>query len=727
MIMMNERNKENMKKKNKAAGFKNSGSALQNENGSRESTSRNSNSRKSSSKEKQISKRTGVKQNQSNQNENGMQKVEGILFKHKRGFGFVTPNEESPFFGQGDVFVAGKDMNDAMNGDMVQVILNGKYRDAGIFDENEKKEGKVSAILERSVTEVVGTFEESRNYGFVVPDDRKIGEDIYIRKDAFKGAKKGDVVVAKIIKYATRTNNAEGKITEIVSRNGESDSDIKSLIRQKNLFQTFPSMVNAEAKAMSAQEKDISELADNISRRDLRDKIIITIDGSDSKDFDDAVSIEKKENGNYLLGVHIADVTHYVRENGPLDKEAYKRGNSVYLINQVVPMLPKLLSNGICSLNPHVDRLTLSIDMEIDSQGEVVKHEIYESVICSKARMTYTDVSDMLEKNAVDLISSYFVIYEDLKLMEELAAILRKKRDKRGSIDFDFDESNITLDQYGVPMRVDVAERRVANKMIEEFMLIANETVAEEYYFKEVPFIYRVHEKPSLDKMEELKIFLQSFGINLNGEPDNIHPKQLTDILQVVKDKPFENVVSTVMLRSMRKAFYDSECQGHFGLSVKYYCHFTSPIRRYPDLMIHRIIKESIKGNMGVQRKKTLSKIVKEAALNSSITERTAMELEREVEKLKKTEYMSYHIGEVYEGLISGVTNYGIYVTLPNTIEGMVRMETLTDDYYDLDSANFRVIGRNSNKIYTLGNAVKIMVAAARIESREIDFIIKDI
>ncbi|HKM28167.1 MAG TPA: ribonuclease R, partial [Anaerovoracaceae bacterium] len=544
-------------------------------------------------------------------------------------------------------------------------------------------------------------------------------DDVFIRKADFHGAQTGDKVVAKITKYPDKNISAEGKITEVISRLGEVGGEIKALIRQNGLFETFPSRVNAEAKAKAKEPITQEEIN---RRRDLRDKNIITIDGVTAKDLDDGVSIERTATGNYLLGVHIADVSHYVAEDGYLDKEALKRGNSVYLITRVVPMLPRILSNGICSLNPSVDRLTLSCQMEIDKSGSIINHDIFESIINSKARMTYDDVSDIIENEDKALIAKYDYIYNDIKLMAELAEILRLKRKEKGSLDFDFDEAQIELDEDEIPVDIGIEERRTANRLIEEFMLAANKTIAEHFFWMEYPFVYRVHEKPDTDKIIELKAFLAGFGVNLAGNPDNIHPKLLNDILTQVEGKPYENIVSTVMLRSMKKAFYSTECEGHFGLSFKYYCHFTSPIRRYPDLMIHRIIKASITGRADDRLLKKFKSDATHAAEISSLTERKAQEMEREVEKMKKAQYMKDKVGEIYDGVISGVTNFGIYVQLPNTVEGMVRLESLTDDFYDYEEGKYRVIGRNSRKIYSLGDRVKIIVRGANPEERQIDF-----
>lgn len=638
--------------------------------------------------------------------------IVGVLSKHKKGFGFVIPETDQA----GDVFIAPNAINGAMNGDSVSVRL------LPPGETSRTREGVIQQILKRAATEIVGTFEKSKRFGFVIADDRRFNDDIFILKKDFNGALTGDKVVVKISKYPEKGNSAEGKISEIISRSGEAGGDIKALIRQYNLTKEFPEKVDAEAKKIPLKITD-----EEIKKRvDLREKTIITMDGADAKDLDDAVSVEKLPNGNYMLGVHIADVSQYVTDSSQLDKEALKRGNSVYLIDQVIPMLPKILSNGICSLNEKVDRLTLSVSMEIDDKGKVVKHEIYESIIHSKARMVYGDVSDMLENKSAELIETYRDIYQDILSMDELAKILRKSRDARGSLDFDFDEAYIKLNEKGIPISVETAERRVANRIIEEFMLIANETIAEHFYWMELPFVYRVHESPSLEKMEEFKRFIVSFGLNLKGNPENIHPKVLNEIIKSVEGKPEEHVVNTVMLRSMKKAFYGTECEGHFGLGVKYYCHFTSPIRRYPDLIIHRIIKESINGKLDMKRIKVLKRRTVRAAEISSATERQAQELEREVEKLKKAEYMTYHVGETYDGIINGVASFGFFVEIENTIEGMVRVDYLNDDYYDYEASKYRLIGRRTNKIYSLGDKVTIKVHSVELQDREINFTVVD-
>lgn len=619
-----------------------------------------------------------------------LSKIIGTIEKHPRGFGFVRQEEGA------DIFIAPDNMGGAMNGDIVEADLLPPYL------WTKSKEGIVIRVLERKTTEVVGTFQKNKKYGFVVPDDKKACDDIFIKRDFFRNAQNGDKVVAKITKYPEGRFGAEGKITEVIACKGQPGSAVLSMIRARGLFETLPSRANAEAKARSKEVITEEELA---KRLDLRGQKIFTIDGPTAKDLDDAVSVSILDNGNYLLGVHIADVSHFVAEDGPLDKEALKRGTSVYLLNRVIPMLPKALSNGICSLNPDEDRLTLSCIMEIDHDGQVVNHTIEESVIRSCARMVYDDVSDILENEDPVLIEKYSDIYEDIKIMGQLAAVLRHKRKQQGSLDFDIDEAEIELDEEERPVAVELAERRTANRLIEEFMLAANETVAEHFFWMNYPFVYRVHEKPDTEKMMDLKVYLSNFGIKLRGNPDNIHSRTLADIIAQIEDQPYEGIVNRVMLRTMKKAYYSTECDGHFGLAFRYYCHFTSPIRRYPDLIIHRIIKESITGRMTEQKLEKYRADAVNAAEISSQTERQAQELERDVEKMKKAEFMLSFIGEEFEGIVSGVTDFGVYVELPNTIEGMS-------------------FARDLRRPYQLGEKVRIRVMDARPWERQIDFMI---
>ena len=619
-----------------------------------------------------------------------LQRITGTIEKHQKGFGFIRQEEGADFF------VAPDKMAGAMNGDTVEAEVLPPYMT------RRSNEARVIKVLERKTAEVVGTFERHKHYGFVVPDDRKIGEDVFIRKDFFRNAQTGDKVLAKITAYPDAARSLEGKITEVIAREGQPGADVLSLIRAYGLFETFPSRVNAEAKARS-KEQITEEMITESGRLDLRGKRIFTIDGPSAKDLDDAVSIEILPNGNYLLGVHIADVSHYVTEDGYLDREALKRGTSVYLINRVVPMLPKPLSNGSCSLNPGEDKLTLSCIMEIDGEGKVVDHSIRESVIRSAARLVYDDVSDILEKDDPELTKKYIDIADDLKLMGKLAHILRHRRKQKGSLDFDISEAVITLDENENPVSVELEERRTANRLIEEFMLAANETVAEHFFWLNYPFVYRIHEKPDPEKIMDLKTYLMNFGIRLKGSADNIYPKTLADIIADIEDKPYESVVNRVMLRTMKKACYSTECQGHFGLAFRYYCHFTSPIRRYPDLIIHRIIKESITGRMTEEKLAKYKGDTERAADISSKTERKAQELEREVDKMKKAQFMEGHIGEEFDGIVSGVTDFGVYVELANTIEGMAFASELA-------------------RPYQLGEKVRVRVMDARPQERQIDF-----
>ena len=617
-----------------------------------------------------------------------LEKRTGIVEKHRKGFGFVRQEDGE------DIFIAKSNMGGAMNGDLVEVDLIPPYL------WTKSKEGIITKILDRKYAEIVGTFHKNKRFGFVTADEIKNPDDVFIKKEFFKGAQEGDKVVAKLLRYPDKTHNAEGQIIEIIARAGQVGGDIVSLIRQYGLRETFPSRVNAEAKAVAKEALSPSLLRD---RLDLREKMTFTIDGPDAKDLDDAVSVETLDNGNYLLGVHIADVSHYVKEDGYLDREALKRGTSVYLVNRVVPMLPKALSNGVCSLNPGQDRLTLSCLMEIDEQGNVINHRIEKSVIHSKARMVYDDVSDLLEKEGNDLKQRYFFLYEDIKKMGRLAEILREKRKKQGSLDFEMGEARIEVDEMERPVVIRLEERRSANRMIEEFMLIANETVAEHFFWLEIPFIYRVHEKPDGEKIAELKNYLSNFSILLKGSPDNIHAKALSEILDELKGEPYAKIVSRSILRTMKKAYYSTFCEGHFGLAFSYYCHFTSPIRRYPDLMIHRIIKEYLDRGMEEEKMIKYRRRTEEAAEISSCTEKQAQELERDVEKLKKTQYMTERIGLEYDGIVSGITDFGIYVELENTVEGMAFLKEL-------------------RRPYTLGEKVRIRVMDARPAERQIDF-----
>ncbi|MEW9122441.1 MAG: ribonuclease R [Thermotaleaceae bacterium] len=634
----------------------------------------------------------------------------GKLQQHGKGFGFVL----SELAGYSDVFIPASDINGAMHNDRVVARITKKSNDG------KKSEGEIIRIISRANSEIVGTFESSKNFGFVVPDDSRLNMDIYIPKSEFNGAKDGYKVVAEITRWPEPRRNPEGKVIELLGHKDDVGTDIVSIIRKYKLPEEFPKKVEDEAGDIA----DVVPEEEIENRVDLRNERIVTIDGADAKDLDDAVSLKKLTNGNYLLGVHIADVTHYVKEGKALDKEALKRATSVYLVDRVIPMLPRKLSNGICSLNPKVDRLTLSVSMEIDSRGNVVNHEIFESVIKTVERMTYTDVSDILEKDDPELKKRYDYLVEDFKMMEELSKILRKRRDIRGSIDFDFDESKIILDESGKPIEIRRAERRIANRIIEEFMLICNETVAEHYHWSNTPFVYRIHEEPNSEKIEAFNKFIHNFGYHLKGISNEIHPKSLQDLLTKVEGKKEERIINTLMLRSLKQAKYSAENSGHFGLAAEYYCHFTSPIRRYPDLQIHRIIKEALKGKITGKRVEKLKKIVQNAAEQSSDRERVAVEAERETDDLKKTEFMSHHIGEEFDGIISSVVSFGMFIELDNTIEGLVRISSLVDDYYIYDQENLLFRGERTKKTYRIGDEVRIKVIKADISQREIDFML---
>ncbi len=640
---------------------------------------------------------------------NGM--ISGILQMSKKGFGFLVPDD-----GSEDIFISAFDTEYALNGDRVLVRISEKSYGA-------RREGSVERILERGLKYITGTFSlrENSGYGFVIAEDKRT-EDIYIHESDMAGAEDGDKVRVVITKYPDKETGLRGRIEEIYGKSGESQAELKAVLHQYDIPENFNDDVLREAKKIPAA---ISK-EETARRIDLREKLIITIDGPDAKDLDDAVSVEHTADGSYVLGVHIADVSHYVKENTALDKEAMQRGCSFYLLDSVIPMLPEELSNGICSLNGGEDRLALSIEMKINSQGDVENYRIFESVICSSARMVYDDVSDMLEKEDRELIAKYPEIYKMICDMNDLAAILRSKREQGGSLDFNIDETHIELDDEGVPVDIRPSERRIANKIIEEFMLAANKTVAEHHFWLDAPFLYRVHEKPEAEKMEMFKIFAGSLGYSLKGSCDNIHPKALQDILYEAEGSEEEGIISSVMLRSMKKADYEIACNGHFGLSFTYYCHFTSPIRRYPDLFIHRVIKEIINVGLSDKRSAELSVVADKAAELSSNQERKSIQAERTIEKKKKVRYMSERIGLEYNGIISGVVNSGFFVELPNTVEGFVSAESLLDDYYRLDAGNYRLVGENSGRVYRLGNPVKITVDKVHFGTDEIDFRIAD-
>lgn len=638
-----------------------------------------------------------------------MNLIAGKLEGNEKGFGFLIPDDKT----REDIFIPAEEMNGGLHGDrvIVRIISRGEI--------GKKEEGEVIRILERANETIVGTYESSKNFGFVIPDDPRIAYDIFIPKAHVNGAETNQKVLVEITTWPEKRRNPEGKITEILGFVGEKGIDILSIMKQFKLPEEFPQKVKEEAERVeqTVSKEEIEE------RVDLRELNTFTIDGADAKDLDDAVSIEKLDSGNYRLGVHIADVSHYVKERSPLDREAYKRGNSVYLIDRVVPMLPKELSNGICSLNPDVDRLTLSVFMEIDKNGTVIDHEIVEGVISSKARLVYDDVSDLLENEDEKAAEKLKAVSEDLRMMDELCHILYEKRERRGSIDFDFPEAKIILDDNGIPIEIDKEDRRIANRMIEEFMLVCNETIAERMYWQELPFLYRIHEEPSMERINDFNKFIHNFGYQIKGTQE-IHPKELQLLTKEVKGKKEETLINTLLLRSLKKAKYSSEEDIHFGLASKYYCHFTAPIRRYPDLQIHRIIKSYINGKLNLSEQDRLETLLPKVAEHTSMTERTAEEAEREVEDLKIAQYMSERIGNVYEGMISSLTNFGMFVQLDNTVEGLVHFSNMIDDYYNFDEENYYIIGEHTKKIYRLGDMVKIEVLKADLIKRTVDFIL---
>ncbi|MCM1256786.1 MAG: ribonuclease R [Roseburia sp.] len=631
--------------------------------------------------------------------------VTGIFNANHKGFGFVTVEGE-----EDDIFISADELCGAMHKDTVQISLLP-------VSGGRRREGKVEKILARGMTHVVGTFELSQNFGFVVPDDPKFGRDIFVQKERSKGAVSGHKVVVEITDYGTRDKKPEGKVVEILGHINDPGTDILSLVRAYDLPMEFSEKVLNQGERVA---KEVSE-ADMAGRMDIRDWQMVTIDGEDAKDLDDAITLFK-EGENYILGVHIADVTNYVQEHSALDVEALKRGTSVYLVDRVIPMLPHVLSNGICSLNQGENRLALSCIMTIDDKGRVIDHKISETVVRVNCRMSYTAVKKILVDKDEALLKEYEAFVPMFEMMEELASILRKKRMKRGSIDFDFPETKILLDREGHPVEIKPYERNVATKIIEDFMLIANETVAEDFYWQQVPFVFRTHDTPDEEKIRKFAAFINNFGYSMHIGRDEVHPKELQKLLGKIEGSPEEPLISRLTLRSMKQAKYTTMSTGHFGLATSYYCHFTSPIRRYPDLQIHRIIKESLRGKMNDKRQSHYEKILPEVAKHSSEMERRADEAERETEKMKKVEYMAGHIGEIFEGVISGVTGWGMYVELPNTIEGLVHITSLDDDYYVYHESTYELVGETKNKHYKLGQKVSVKVESTNKLLRTIDF-----
>ncbi|MEK5084454.1 ribonuclease R [Bacillus sp. FSL H8-0515] len=637
-----------------------------------------------------------------------MNLIKGKISAHAKGFAFLLPEDTS----LSDVFIPPTELNTAMNGDIVMVRLNSQ-------SSGSRQEGTVIRILERAIQRVVGTYTETRNFGFVIPDDKKITSDIFIPKNGKNGAAEGHKVVVKLTSYPEGRMNAEGEIETILGHKNDPGIDILSVIHKHGLPGEFPAdaMEQASSTPDTIDEKDLKD------RRDLRDQVIVTIDGADAKDLDDAVTVTKLDDGSYKLGVHIADVSHYVTENSPIDKEALERGTSVYLVDRVIPMIPHRLSNGICSLNPKVDRLTLSCEMTINSQGQVTEHEIFQSVIKTTERMTYSDVNKILVDDDEELKQKYEPLVPMFKDMERLAEILRDKRMNRGAVDFDFKEAKVLVDDEGAVKDVVIRERSVAEKLIEEFMLVANETVAEHFHWMNVPFIYRIHEEPNAEKLQKFLEFVTTFGYVVKGTAGNIHPRALQSILDAVRDRPEETVISTVMLRSMKQAKYDPQSLGHFGLSTEFYTHFTSPIRRYPDLIVHRLIRTYlINGKVDEATQEKWAERLPDIAEHTSSMERRAVDAERETDDLKKAEYMLDKIGEEFDGMISSVTNFGMFVELPNTIEGLVHVSFMTDDYYRFDEQHFAMIGERTGNVFRIGDEITVKVVDVNKDERNIDF-----
>ncbi len=631
----------------------------------------------------------------------------GTFISHAKGFGFV----EVEGYGE-DFYIPEDKTNGAFHMDRVQIaFLSGRR--------GQRREAEVVRILERGTKQLVGTYEQSRNFGFVIPDNSKIGTDIFVPKERSKGAVTGHKVVVELTSYGDERHKPEGRVAELIGHINDPGVDIMSIVRGFELPTEFGEKVMNQAN----RTPDTVSEADRAGRMDLRGLQMVTIDGEDAKDLDDAVSLYRDEAGLFHLGVHIADVTNYVQENSALDWEALERGTSVYLVDRVIPMLPHKLSNGICSLNQGVDRLALSCLMTINGKGEVADYQIAETVIRVDRRMSYTSVRKILEDKDEAERQEYEALVPMFEQMGELAALLRKKRHKRGSIDFDFAESKIILDGQGHPLEIRPYERNVATKIIEDFMLIANETVAQHFFWLETPFVYRTHEKPDPDKIRKLATFIRNFDYRIKQTGEEIHPKELQKLLDKIADTDEETLISRLTLRSMKQAKYTVECTGHFGLACQYYCHFTSPIRRYPDLQIHRIIKEQLRGKLSEERISHYEEKLPEVAKHASKMERRAAEAERETDKLKKAEYMEDRIGEIYDGVICGITQWGIYVELPNTVEGLIHVSSLAGDYFYYDEEACEMVGKESGVSYKLGQRVTVQVKGVDRLARTVDFV----
>ena len=640
--------------------------------------------------------------------------VIGTFIGHQKGFGFVEVEGRRE-----DLFVPAAKTNGACHQDTVEVRLLGGYPGG-------RQEAEVVRILARGMTQVVGTFQQNRSFGFVIPDNSRFGRDIFIPKEKAGGAVTGSKVIVEITDYGGQGRSPEGRIAEILGHINDPGVDILSIVKSCGIPDSFPEEVLRQAEHAAAPAKEESEELPELSdRMDLRDLPMVTIDGEDAKDLDDAVSLYRKD-GSYHLGVHIADVSHYVKEGSALDAEALRRGTSVYLADRVIPMLPHVLSNGVCSLNAGEDRLALSCLMKLNAQGEVVDYTIAPSVIRVDERMTYTSVAAILEKEDPQECARYERFVPMFRDMAALSALIRENRHRRGAVDFDFPESRIRLDEEGHPVEIVPHERNTATRLIEDFMLLANETVAQHFYWLQTPFLYRTHETPDQDKMRRLATFVHNLGYTMKIGQEEVHPKELQKLLEKAEGTPEENLIGRLTLRSMKQARYTTQCTGHFGLASRYYCHFTSPIRRYPDLQIHRIIKEQLSGRLDETRIAHYETILDSVASQTSRSERRADEAEREVRKLKMTEYMERHIGEVYEGVISGITSWGLYVELPNTVEGLVHVSSLPGDFFQYDEASCEMRGTKTDACYRLGERVRVQVRFADRFTRSIDFILAE-
>lgn len=633
--------------------------------------------------------------------------IAGIFSGHPKGFGFVAVEGQEQ-----DIFIPEEKTGGALHGDTVLISVESKPGNG------KRAEGSVIRVLEHANEQVIGFYQKNKNFGFVIPDNQKIAKDIFIPQGKDMGAVTGHKVVVKVTDFGGPEHKPEGAVTEIIGHVNDPGTDILSIVRAYGLPEEFPDSVMKQVEKVPDQidGKDMQ------GRLDLRSLQTVTIDGEDAKDLDDAITISKKD-GIYTLGVHIADVTNYVTENSPLDEEALRRGTSVYLVDRVIPMLPHKLSNGICSLNQGEDRLALSCIMEIDEEGNVSGHRIAETVINVDRRMTYTAVNAIVTNHDEEVMREYEALVPMFEQMKELADILREKRKKRGSIDFDFPETKVILDERGKPLEIKPYERNAATKIIEDFMLMANETVAEDYFWQELPFLYRTHNNPDPEKMKSLAILINNFGYSIRFHNGEVYPKEVQKLLANAVDTPEEALISRLALRSMKQARYTVENTGHFGLAAKYYTHFTSPIRRYPDLQIHRIIKENLRAGLSEKRIDHYDKLLQQVAVQSSALERRADEAERETIKLKKCEYMSKHIGEEFDGVISGVTNWGLYVELPNTVEGLIHVNQLQDDYYRFDEEHYELVGEMTGKVFKLGQPIRVIVAGTDKLLRTIDFI----